>query len=241
MRRFLIVVSAFLAVWSAPRAHAQTEVVLELILAIDASGSVDQYEFATQLEGVAAAFRDPDFLDTLGALGERGIAVAALVWSDHKRQDVVVPWTHVNDAATADVFAAAVQASRRRFAGNTALGSMLDVAMPMFDGNGFDGARQVIDVSGDGTTNDGPPAAPRRDAAMERGITINGLAIGATQPEVFDYYRRNVIGGPGSFLVEARAFFEFPAAIKRKLIRELRGPAISAAPPVTAAAAPARR
>jgi hypothetical protein len=101
------------------------------------------------------------------------------------------------------------------------------VAIPRFDRNGFDGTRRVIDVSGDGTTNDGPPSIGYRDTAMTRGITINGLAIGASQPEVFEYYRTQVIGGPGSFLVEARAFFEFPAAIKRKLIRELRGPALS--------------
>lgn len=229
MRRLALLLLVASALWGAGvgSARSETEVVMELILAIDASGSVDEFEFATQVEGVAAAFRDSDFLETLAAIGDRGIAVTVLIWSDAERQHVAVPWTHVTDAETAEVLAGKLQGTRRRFAGNTALGSMLAVAIPMFDDNGFDGARRVIDVSGDGATNDGPPAIGYRDTAMDRGITINGLAIGASQPEVFEYYRTQVIGGPGSFLVEARAFFEFPAAIKRKLIRELRGPALS--------------
>ena len=232
MRTLAAWILAFLAVAVPPAlprpALAQQSVAVELVLAVDVSGSVDQVEYAIQIEGIAAAFRDPDVLEALATAGANGIAVCMILWSSHEHQRVSVPWTHVSDAATAGGFADRVQAVRREISGNTAIGSMLAWAARLFDGNGYDGGRRVIDVSGDGTSNDGIDTKSMRDFLVSQGITINGLAIGESEPGVFEYYREWVIGGPAAFLVRARGFFEFPQAIKRKLLNEIRGPAISA-------------
>ena len=212
---------------------AETRVSLELILAIDVSGSVDGFEWADQIEGIVAAFRDPEVVKSIEQ-SPGGIAVKAVAWAGPSSGRVMVPWRHLTDDASATAFALAIGRSVRRISGNTAIGDMLRRVAPMFDGNGFVGDRRVIDVSGDGVGNEGADVAAARDAVVATGITVNGLAIGGSDPEVFAYYRSQVIGGPGAFLVSARGFFEFAAAIRRKLLREIRGPMFAAEPPPAA-------
>ncbi len=209
---------------------AETRVSLELLLAIDVSGSVDGFEYAEQIEGMVAAFRDPEVVKAIKQT-KGGIAVSAVAWAGSSNGRTLVPWSHLTDDASATAFALSVGASVRRISGNTAIGDMLNREAPSFDTNGFDGDRQVIDVSGDGVTNEGFDTAKARDDVVARGITVNGLAIGGSDPEVFAFYRANVIGGPGAFLVSARGFFEFASAIRRKLLREIRGPMFAADEP----------
>jgi len=196
---------------------------LELVLAVDASGSVDAYEFALQTRGIAAAFRDPEVQAALAATGDRGVAVVLVQWSGRRQQTVVIDWTRLFDVASAESFATRVEGTGRFILGETAIGSALDFARELLAYNGFEGRRQVIDVSGDGPNNAGRDPGAARDLAIAQGITVNGLAI---TNEIFDldrYYREHVIGGPGAFLVRARDYQDFAEAMRLKLIREIRG------------------
>ncbi len=141
----------------------------------------------------------------------------------------MVGWTLVRDQATARDFGDAILAAPRSFAAYTSISGAIDYAVRQFETSRFDGARQVIDVSGDGSNNSGRPVWLARDAALEVGITINGLAIINDRPNPFsrpeskldDYYRENVIGGSGAFVLVAEDFTTFANAILSKLIREV--------------------
>jgi len=206
---------------------AQRNVNLELIMAVDVSGSVDSEEYALQMGGIADAFRDPDIQGAIEVASPRGIAVSVVLWSSSEWQFVAVNWVHILNAEDAHVFADAVDAAPREYGGNTAIGSAIDFSIRHFAGNGFEGARRVIDVSGDGISNDGPDTAPARDRAVARGITINGLVIVENNLPARRFYRERVIGGPGAFVLDARGFADFGRVFKRKLLREISGPGLS--------------
>jgi hypothetical protein len=216
----------FVALWSGP-SSAQERVDLELVLAVDVSGSVDGEEFALQMGGIAQAFRDPGVIQAIENATPRGLAVAVVLWSSSEWQHVSVDWWRVANRADARAFAAAVDAAPREFAGNTAIASAIDFSVRQFDGNGFEGARRVIDVSGDGISNDGPDTAPARDNAVEQGVTVNGLVIVENNLPARKFYREEVIGGPGAFTMNARGFADFGRVFKRKLLKEISGPGIS--------------
>lgn len=214
---------------------------LELVLAVDASGSVDAYEFELQMRGIAAAFRDPEVQDALRATGDRGVAVVLVQWSGRRQQAVVVDWLRLLDAASARRFAAQVEGAGRLILGETAIASALDFARELLAQNRFEGHRQVIDISGDGPSNAGRDPEAARDDAAAAGITINGLAIINEIADLDHYYREHVIGGPDAFLVRARDYEDFAEAMRVKLIREIRGSPIALyAPPeaLTRAARP---
>jgi hypothetical protein len=206
---------------------AQETVDLELVLAVDVSGSVDGEEFALQMGGVAQAFRDPSVIQAIENATPRGIVVAVVLWSSSEWQAVAVDWRRVTGRDDAHAFAMAVEAAPREFSGNTAIASAIDFSVREFEGNGYEGARRVIDVSGDGISNDGPDTAPARDRAVERGITINGLVIVENNLPARKFYREEVIGGPGAFAMDARGFADFGRIFKRKLLKEISGPGIS--------------
>ena len=208
-------------------ATAQRNVDLELIMAVDVSGSVDSEEYALQMGGIADAFRDPSIQSAIEVASPRGIAVSVVLWSSSEWQFVAVDWGHILDANDAHAFANAVDAAPREYGGNTAIGSVIDFSIRHFAGNGFEGARRVIDVSGDGISNDGPDTAPARDRAVARGITINGLVIVENNLPARRFYRERVIGGPGAFVMDARGFADFGRVFKRKLLREISGPGLS--------------
>lgn len=196
-------------------------VALELVLAIDSSGSVDSQEFDLQLEGIAGAFRDPRVVAAIEKTGS--LAVTLLQWSSPGHQRITTDWTIVTDAVSAAGFAAALEAAGRQIEGETAIAPALRFAVGLLEDNGLEGTRRVIDLSGDGASNWGEDPDAMRDAAVALGITVNGLAISNEQPALADYYRRHVVGGEGAFLIEARDYVDFARAMRRKLIREIEG------------------
>jgi hypothetical protein len=143
-------------------------------------------------------------------------------WTGPVLQVQVVPWMLVNDEASMQRLAIAIQAAPRQlFGGGTSISGAIDHAMTLFPRSPFSGGRRVIDVSGDGRNNRGRPAADARDEAVRAGVSINGLPILAIEPDLEEFYRDNVIGGPGAFVIPAASFETFADAILKKLIIEI--------------------
>lgn len=215
-----------------PRAQARQAVDLELVLAIDVSTSVDATEFALQRRGLSHAFLHPDVVGAVRAAGDLGIAVALIQWSGQGRQSLSVDWSLVTDTESATDFANRVAASPRSIEGMTAIGDAIDFSIAALATNSFQGRRLVIDVSGDGTGNAARSAAAR-DRAVAGGITVNGLVIDnedidlgeLAKLDVRAHYLNHVIGGFGAFLMNATDFTDFKTVIRRKLVREIVGPA----------------
>jgi hypothetical protein len=204
-------------------ARSQIEVDLELVLAVDSSGSVDFNEFELQARGIARAFRDPEVIEAIEGAAPNGIAVSVMQWSGRREQLVAVDWTKVTDAAAAAALAAKIQAMDRILIGETAIADALRFATAHLQYGGFRGARRIIDVSGDGPTNAGGEPDPMRDSAARAGITINGLAILNESPTLDLYYADHVIGGPDAFIITAHDYEDFARAIRLKLLKEIRG------------------
>lgn len=201
---------------------------LALCLAVDASSSVDYDEFGLMMGGYAAAFRDPDIAAACAA-GPRGaVAVAMLQWSGLGEQAVVLPWTRIDGPAAASEFAAALDATPRiARAGPTALGEGLAASLALLARCPADASRGVVDVSGDGPSNQGRPPAPVREIGIAAGVTINALAVLTDEPDLVAYYRSELIGGPGAFVMETPDYAAFADAIREKLRRELAGSAVA--------------
>ena len=211
--------------------RAEVGVDLELVLAIDSSGSVSFEEFELQAGGIARAFRDPEVIEAIEGAAPNGIAVSVIQWSGRRQHLVVIDWTHVADAASAGALAARIDAMGRVLIGETAIADALLFASEQLAVGPFHGGRQIIDLSGDGPTNAGRDPDPIRDAATLAGITINGLAILNESPTLDRYYVEHVIGGPDAFLITAKDYEDFAHAIRHKLLREIRGAALASAPP----------
>lgn len=210
-------------------------VALELVLALDSSSSVSAEEFDLQRRGIALAFRDPAVRKAIADLGEPGLAVAVLQWSGGRMQRLAVEWTRITGAAGGqdiDRLAAAVASSARLLTGGTSLGGAVRTALAEIEANRFEGRRKVIDVSGDGFTGLSPRR--ERDRAVERGVTINGLAILNEKPELGLYYAAHLIGGPGAFVLTAGSYEDFAEAMRDKLLQEISGFTVAAAPPSAA-------
>jgi uncharacterized protein DUF1194 len=215
-------------------AAAQTRVDLELVMAVDVSLSMDNDEQRLQRDGYVAAFRDPELhrAITSGAYGR--IAVVYMEWAGPSWQSVVIPWTVIDSPAAALAFAdrlAAQPISRQRF---TSIGAALQLARTLLAESGFAGMRRVVDISGDGPNNSGPPAPTARDRLVAEGVVVNGLPImlKTSSPTFFDltdldrYYAACVIGGAGSFMVPVKEVAELKSAIRRKLLLEISGLAV---------------
>jgi Protein of unknown function (DUF1194) len=202
---------------------AQAEPVdVELVLAVDCSGSIDMDEFALQIRGYAQALTHPSVLRAIRSGSIGAIAVTYVQWSGPAIQNQAVGWTLIKDEKTAAAFAAAMtEAPRRIFGGGTSLSGAIDYAQSLFMGSGFEASRHTIDVSGDGINNRGRQPTDARDEAVRAGITINGLPILTDFATLDRYYADNVIGGPGAFVIPAKDFASFAQAILGKLIREV--------------------
>jgi hypothetical protein len=200
---------------------------LALVLAVDVSASVGFEEYGLMMGGLAAAFRAPDIQAATSA-GPRGaVAVAVLLWSEV--QEVALPWTRLDGAAAAEALADALDAAPRQpRAGATALGEALVASLALLARCPAPATRSAVDVSGDGRANRGRPPGPVRDLAVAAGATINGLAVLNEEPDLLAYYDAEVVGGEGSFAMPCLNYAEFTDAIRRKLLRELRGPALLA-------------
>ena len=197
-------------------------VATELALLVDVSGSVDSSEYALQKTGYINAFRDATLHANIATL-TGGIAVTYVEWASNNQQSQLVNWFHITGAASAIAFADAIEASSRAFAGNTAVGSAIRYITPQFATNGFEGLRQIIDVSGDGADNDSSIlTSTARDQALAAGVdAINGLPI-LGEGGLLDFYNDNVKGGPGAFVLPAGSFSDFDAVVKTKIGSEIR-------------------
>jgi len=205
-------------------AKADTATSLQLVLAVDASGSVDAYRFQLQKDGYAAAFRSPAIRSAIRNTLTGSIAVTMLQWTGPAMHVVAVNWTLIDGDTTAEAFSTAIDQSQRAlFGGGTSVSGAIDFASTLFPLCPFPASRRVIDVSGDGVNNRGRPAHHARDEAVAAGTIINGLPILALEPYLDEYYRESVIGGPGSFLIAARSYEEFARAIRSKLVTEIAG------------------
>ena len=203
-------------------AQAQQKVDLQLVLAVDASGSVNMTRFNLQKQGYAEAFRNPRVLDSIRSGSTGSIAVTMIQWTGPFQQVVVIPWTLINDRKSADEFAAAIEkAPRQLFSGGTSISGAIDFSASLMPSNLFQGLKRVIDISGDGSNNNGRPVNEARDDAVQKGIVVNGLPILSLEPYLDRYYYEHVIGGPGSFMVPAESYETFAAAVLRKLILEI--------------------
>jgi len=220
-----------LALGFARPAVAQSDVDVELVLLADATGSIDDAEVRFQRQGYAAAITDPAVIAAIRNNAYGRIAVTYVEWGNAVSQEVVVDWTVIDGEASAAAFAAAVLEPPRRTFGGNAIGSALLFGKTLLDGNDFNGFRRVIDLSADSAGNlNGPPIATARDAVVDGGITINGLAVlcrhCSGRPIKYDLeeaFTRQVIGGPNAFVVTADSPATFSDAVRRKLILEIAG------------------
>jgi hypothetical protein len=205
-----------------PQSQPQMPVDLNLVLAVDASGSVDDSRFELQKQGYAKAFLNPRVLQAIRNGNEQAIAVSMVQWTGPTLHVIAVPWMVVRDQRSAELLAAAIErAPRQIFGGGTSLSGAVDFSVLMLKASPYMPTRQVIDISGDGSNNIGRPPQQARDEAVKMGIRINGLPILTVEPDLDLYYKQNVIGGPGAFVIAAKSYDEFAAAILRKLVAEI--------------------
>jgi hypothetical protein len=231
--RMAAILAAVFVLASTLVARAAEEVDLLLVLSSDVSRSIDAPKFKLQRDGYAAAIADPRVIQAIrsGALGK--IAVSLVEWSGVGAQKIVIDWTVISDDATAKDFSAQIVEAPRAFADRTAISGGIDFAMAQLTRAPFQSNRRTIDVSGDGTNNSGRDVAQARDEAVAQGVTVNGLVILSEQPQSWNadhtnppgglenYYRNNVMGGAGSFVMVAENFNSFGQAILNKLIAEI--------------------
>ena len=231
MRILILLTAACLALGTPARAADSVD--MTLVLVSDVSRSVDDAEFKLQKEGYIEAFTSRQVIGAIrgGSIG--AIAVAYVEFASSSEVRTVVDWTVIRDEASARDFADRIVAAPRSFWGRTAISSGIDRAVQLLAENGFETQRRVIDVAGDGTNNAGRDVTEARDDAVRAGITINGLAIINEHPVSWtyahvqppgglpNYYRENVIGGSGAFVLEVREFQTFGEAMTRKLITEI--------------------
>ena len=236
--RHTVVFAGLIAVLAAQIDPSRARTVdLELVLAVDASASVGGWEYYTQIHGYADAFRSPEVLSAIQAIGDRGIAVAMVLWhrpcgrcslwSSANAQSLSVGWHIIRDTDDAERFAAALITAKRTSAGKTAIGDALLFSAKLLTGNEIKGVRRTIYLSGDGSDNDGLGAPRARDLIIANDITINALAIVSGDLKLESYYRDNVIGGPNAFVEVAKNYASFPRVVLRKLLREIQGIPVS--------------
>lgn len=232
-RRTSIVLAIVIATFGILPSRAAEPVDLLLVLAADVSRSIDSQKFQLQREGYAAALANPRVLEAIQS-GRRGrIGVLFLEWSGLGNQKVVIDWMLIDGPNAAQTFGDRLLESPRSFADRTSISGGIDAAVAQLARTPFSAERRTIDVSGDGTNNAGRDVGQARDEALALGITINGLVILSETPLPWNpehtnppgglakYYRDNVIGGPGSFVLEAKDFDSFGEAIVKKMIAEI--------------------
>ncbi|RDV04618.1 DUF1194 domain-containing protein [Undibacter mobilis] len=229
----LLLVAAFAISNLIVPARAAEKVDLLLVLASDVSRSVTGDKFKLQRDGYAAAIANPKVLEAIKGGRNGRIAVMFIEWSGAANQKVVIGWTVIDGPQTAHAFGTRLLEEPRAFADRTSISGGIDVAMAELAKAPYFSERQTIDVSGDGTNNSGRDVRQVRDEAIAKGIVINGLVILSDQPMPWNpehthppgglakYYRDNVTGGPGSFVMEARDFESFGDAILKKMIAEI--------------------
>ena len=214
-----------------PQSADADDVDVELVLAVDVSYSMDPDEQALQREGYVSALTSPEFLTALKAGIHARIAVTYFEWANANDQKIILPWRLIDGLAGARAVAEEIGRAPYRRAYRTSIAGALVFGAHLFDTSGHRGIRRVIDVSGDGTNNEGPLIVPTREAVIANGITVNGLPIMLKRPqpgsidiEDLDiYYEDCVIGGPGAFVVPIKEREKFKDAVRTKLVLEVAG------------------
>ncbi|MCX7312394.1 MAG: DUF1194 domain-containing protein [Alphaproteobacteria bacterium] len=233
--RSLLMLTALCAVplLAPPVARAAEQVDLLLVFSADVSRSIDQPKFQLQREGYAAAVSDKRVLEAITAGRNKRIAVAFVEWSGVSSQKLLIDWTLIDGADSARKFGDQLIELPRSFAERTSISGGIDFAMDVLKRSPYEAPRRTIDVSGDGTNNSGRDVGLSRDEAVASGVTINGLVILSDRPMAWNpehtnppgglahYYRANVVGGPGAFVIVAEDFNSFGQAIVKKLIAEI--------------------
>ncbi len=212
-----------------PAGEEANRVDVELILAVDVSYSMDMDELALQREGYAEAIVSREFLQALKTGPTGKVAVTYFEWAASTDQKIVIPWRVIDGPESAGAVAEEILKAPLRRASRTSISGAINFAMPLFDANDYRGIRRVIDISGDGPNNNGEPVVTARDAALAKGVTINGLPIMSKETnyatmdiENLDiYYEDCVIGGAGSFVVPIKNKEKFKEAIRTKLVMEV--------------------
>jgi hypothetical protein len=233
-RAFRLILTVLVATGlSAPVARAAEAVDLLLVLAADVSRSIDTSKFQLQRDGYAAAITDRRVLNVIRSGPNHQIAVCFVEWSGVGAQKLVIDWTIVRDDASAREFSAQIAEAPRSFSDRTSISGGIEFAMVQFARAPYDAKRRTIDVSGYGTNNSGREVSAARDDALADGVTINGLVILSDRPLAWNadhtnppgglekYYRDNVVGGPGAFVMAAENFESFGQAIINKMIAEI--------------------
>lgn len=194
---------------------------VELQLLIDISGSVNSQEYDLQMLGYKAAFESDTVQNAIINGTEGKIAVQMIMWSGANQQQVMIDWTLIDSGTSADAFAATIATIARPFSGWTAIGSAISFSYPQFDNNGYQGTTQIIDISGDGTNNQGISPESAAADAMTSGVDrINGVVITNSQA-VINEYADNVVSGEGAFLLAPANFNDFQSAIENKIASEI--------------------
>ncbi|WP_298835409.1 DUF1194 domain-containing protein [uncultured Roseobacter sp.] len=226
--RYLILL-AVLLLPAFPGLADETEVDLELVLAVDVSRSMSDEELAIQRRGYADALNSPQVVAAItgGMLGR--VAITYVEWAGEYSQRVLVPWRMLSSAGDAAEMAAEILAADAPGLRRTSVSGALLYAADSFQDNGFRGLRRVIDISGDGPNNQGRPVLRARDQVLAQGITINGLPLMTSDalsslwglPDLDLYYTDCVIGGPGAFVVPVFGWDQFAEAVRRKMVLEI--------------------
>ena len=239
-----------LAMWllgapAAPAKDGPVQVDAEIVFAVDVSFSMDHEEQVLQRRGYADALTSEAFITALKSGVHGKIAISYLQWASYRDVDLLMPWTVIDGPESAVEFADKLMGAPFRRAQRTSISGAIDASARLFANNGFNGLRQVIDVSGDGANNDGRPVQMARDEAVKKGITINGLPLVGIRPSwnyadipnLDLYYQDCVIGGEGAFMVAIRDRKGFTDATRTKLIQEIAAPSI---PPINFNVVPAQ-
>jgi len=230
MVKLLRLVALVILIAAPAAAQERKEVDLALALAIDISGSIDPDEAKLQREGYVQAFRDPTIVKAILGGSNGRIAVAYYEWSDAWVQRLLIDWTLLDSEASIAAFATRLANAPISIARRTSISGAIRYAIPLFGRNPYDAERKVLDISGDGSNNDGGLVTDMRYEALKERIVINGLPIMNDRPNPFGfpsetdldrYYLHCVIGGPRSFVEVARNFEDFPRAVRKKLLQEV--------------------
>ena len=228
--RVLLVLLTLLLLAEPAAAQDRKEVDLALAMAIDISGSIDPDEAHLQREGYVQAFRDPVIVKAILGGSNGRIAVAYYEWSDAWVQRILIDWTLLDSEEAIAAFASRLAAAPISIARRTSISGAIRYAIPLFGRSPYEAERKVLDISGDGSNNDGALVTDMRYEALKERIVINGLPIMNDRPNPFGfpsetdldkYYLACVTGGPRSFVEVARNFEDFPRAVRKKLLQEV--------------------
>lgn len=220
-----VAIAAMVSLASAPMAHASDCSDVALVLAIDASSSVDATEFDLQIAGYRDALSSPEVGASFRKAGS--VQIAAVLWADSAYAPQVVPWHLISNAHDLSGFATTLASTERRVTGNTDMGTGLKAALDLFDDETVCAERLVVDISGDGRSTISARRSgvanlgAERKRAKDLGVTVNGLVITGDDGGLANYYRSEVALGLSSFVMEVQGFATFHEAIAQKLMREV--------------------